>query len=265
MKTTLTSLLVLFLSVPTVAQDQLAERLPDILQTLETQMVRVEGGSFTMGCTPEQENCNDDEKPTHLVQINSFEIGKYEVTQELWEAVMGENPSAFEDCPQCPVETVTWDDVQAFLAKLNAGGGQYRLPSEAEWEYAARGGQQSKGSSMPGAMTWLQSLGTTKTPTIGRIQWEKNKRMNWACSTCRGMSGNGYRTAGIPATMVRRIMVRLGSQKVVCLAPYAAALGTASRVTSARPTASGTPRIFATTTSASALPGRSRNRKHSQD
>ena len=154
MKTTLTSLLVLFLSVPTVAQDQLAERLPDILQTLETQMVRVEGGSFTIGCTPEQENCNDDEKPTHLVQVGSFEIGKYEVTQELWEAVMGANPSAFEDCPQCPVETVCWDDIQVFLAKLNAGGGQYRLPSEAEWEYAARGGQQSQGFQYAGSNDW---------------------------------------------------------------------------------------------------------------
>ena len=137
MKTTLTSLLVFFLSGPTMAQEQLAERLPEILQTVNAQMVRVEGGSFTMGCTPEQENCNDDEKPTHRVQIKSFEIGKYEVTQELWEAVMGENPSAFEDCPQCPVETVSWDDIQTFVAKLNAGGGQYRLPSEAEWEYAA--------------------------------------------------------------------------------------------------------------------------------
>ncbi|MCY4606402.1 MAG: formylglycine-generating enzyme family protein [Gemmatimonadetes bacterium] len=175
MKTTLTSLLVLFLSVPTVAQDQLAERLPDILQTLETQMVRVEGGSFTIGCTPEQENCNDDEKPTHLVQVGSFEIGKYEVTQELWEAVMGANPSAFEDCPQCPVETVCWDDIQVFLAKLNAGGGQYRLPSEAEWEYAARGGQQSQGFQYAGsndwaAVAWYYENSGNRTNPVGQKQ-----------------------------------------------------------------------------------------------
>ena len=99
MKTTLTFLLTLFLSGPTVAQDQLAERLPDILQTVNAQMVHVEGGSFTMGCTPEQENCGDDEKPTRRVQINSFKIGKYEVTQELWEAVMWGEPECFCGLP----------------------------------------------------------------------------------------------------------------------------------------------------------------------
>ncbi len=154
MKTPLAFPLVLFLSGPVVAQEQLAERLPEIVQAINAQMVRVEGGSFTMGCTPEQEHCADDERPTHRVQIGRFEIGKYEVTQELWEAVMGENPSAFADCPQCPVETVSWDDIQAFLTKLNAGGGSYRLPSEAEWEYAARGGQQSKGFQYAGSNDW---------------------------------------------------------------------------------------------------------------
>ena len=157
MKTILTFLLVLFLSGPAVAEDLPPDTLADkatkamesgdlqkALRMVNAQMVRVEGGSFTMGCTPEQENCADDEKPTHLVQVGSFEISKYEITQELWEAVIGENPSAFGDCPQCPVETVSWDDIQAFLGKLNAGGGQYRLPNEAEWEYASRGGQQSQ-------------------------------------------------------------------------------------------------------------------------
>ena len=175
MKTTLTSLLILFLVSPTVAQEQLAERLPDILQTVNAQMVRVEGGSFTMGCTPEQENCNDDEKPTRRVQVDSFEISKYEVTQELWEAVMGENPSAFENCPQCPVETVSWDDIQAFLAKLNTGGGQYRLPSEAEWEYAARGGSKSKefqyaGSNDWAAVAWYYENTGNRTRPVGEKQ-----------------------------------------------------------------------------------------------
>ena len=151
MKVTLIFLLIFFLSSPVAAQD-----MSDILRKVNVQMVRVEGGAFTMGCTSEQENCNDDEKPTRRVEVESFEIGKYEVTQELWEAVMGENPSAFADCPQCPVETVSWDDIQAFLGKLNAGGGQYRLPSEAEWEYASRGGRLSEGYQYAGSNNWAE-------------------------------------------------------------------------------------------------------------
>lgn len=138
-------------------QARLAERLPDIRQELRSRMVRVEGGSFVMGCTPEQENCGPDESPVRSVQVASFEIGRYEVTQELWQAVMGENPSAFGDCPRCPVETVSWDDVQMFLRKLNEGGGAvYRLPSEAEWEYAARGGQRSRGHQYAGSDDWAE-------------------------------------------------------------------------------------------------------------
>ena len=77
-----------------------SEQQPDILQEVRSQMVRVEGGSFAMGCTPEQEKCGPDESPVRRVQVASFEIGRYEVTQELWQAVMGENPSAFGNCPQ---------------------------------------------------------------------------------------------------------------------------------------------------------------------
>ena len=135
---------------------RLKGRLPEILRDVSTQMVRVEGGMFTMGCTPEQENCDADEQPVHPVRIESFEIGKFEVTQVLWEAVMGENPSAFADCPGCPVETVSWDDVQDFLRRLNAEGTQYRLPSEAEWEYAARGGQLSEGHQYAGSGNWAE-------------------------------------------------------------------------------------------------------------
>ena len=110
-------------------------------------MVRVDGGSFTMGCQSGRDSdCDDDEKPAHRVQVRSFEIGKYEVTQALWEAVTGENPSYFRGCAECPVERVSWDDVQRFLAELNAQTGKrYRLPTEAEWEYAARGGRQNRG------------------------------------------------------------------------------------------------------------------------
>ena len=135
---------------------RLRRRLPEILQEVGTQMVRVEGGTFTMGCTPEQEQCDADENPTRPVQVESFEIGRFEMTQALWEAVMGENPSTFGSCPRCPVETVSWDDVHAFLRRLNAEGGRYRLPSEAEWEYAARGGPQSKGHQYAGSGNWAE-------------------------------------------------------------------------------------------------------------
>ena len=135
---------------------RLGSRLPEVLQEVGAQMVHVEGGTFTMGCTPEQENCADDEKPAHPVQVKSFQIGRFEMTQELWEAVMGENPGAFADCPRCPVETVSWDDVRAFLGRLNAGGARYRLPSEAEWEYAARGGQLSEGYRYAGSGNWAE-------------------------------------------------------------------------------------------------------------
>ena len=153
---------------------RLEGRLPEILREVDAQMVRVEGGTFTMGCTPEQEPCRADEKPARTVRIERFEIGRFEVTQELWEAVMGERPSAFAHCPKCPVETVGWDDVQAFLRKLNAGGARYRLPSEAEWEYAARGGRQSKGDRYaggdgPAGVAWYhENSGNRTQPAGGR-------------------------------------------------------------------------------------------------
>ncbi len=111
------------------------------------EMVFVQDGMFTMGCTEEQgDDCLEYEKPAHKVNIPGFFIGKYEVTQAEWSAVMGSNPSHFKDCPRCPVENVSWEDVQVFIQKLNAKTGKnFRLPSEAEWEYAARGGQKSKG------------------------------------------------------------------------------------------------------------------------
>ncbi len=100
------------------------------------QMVAVEGGTFQMGST----SGDSDEKPVHEVKVNSFSIGQTEVTQELWEAVMGNNPSYFKG-NHLPVEQVSWNDCQTFITKLNQLTGQtFRLPTEAEWEYAARAG-----------------------------------------------------------------------------------------------------------------------------
>jgi formylglycine-generating enzyme required for sulfatase activity len=116
-------------------------------------MIFVEGGTFMMGCTEEPDDeCGEDEKPTHSVTLSSFSIGKYEVTQLLWRAVMGGNPSHFTGNDNLPVETVGFDDVQEFIRKLNAKTGKkYRLPTEAEWEYAARGGNSSRGYKYSGS------------------------------------------------------------------------------------------------------------------
>ena len=130
-----------------------------ILDQVNAQMVRIEGGPFTMGCQGGFfSECYDDEKPAHQVVVPSFELSKYEVTQEQWQAVMGENPSEMQHCPPCPVEGVSWEDALIFLRKLNAGSGRYRLPSEAEWEYAARGGTQSRGYQYAGSDT-LDAVG----------------------------------------------------------------------------------------------------------
>jgi uncharacterized repeat protein (TIGR02543 family) len=115
-------------------------------------MVPVEGGTFTMGCTPEQgSDCDDNEKPSHRVTVGNFQIGKYEVTQALWTYIMGDNPSKFQGSG-LPVERVSWNDIQKFIKKLNEQTGKkYRLPTEAEWEYAARGGNKSKGYKYSGS------------------------------------------------------------------------------------------------------------------
>jgi formylglycine-generating enzyme required for sulfatase activity len=94
---------------------------------------------------------HDNEKPVHTVTLSNYSIGETEVTQALWQAVMGANPSSHKD-PNCPVEHVIWDDCQKFIQKLNVlTGKSFRLPTEAEWEYAARGGCKSKGYQYAGS------------------------------------------------------------------------------------------------------------------
>ena len=111
-------------------------------------MVYVEGGTFTMGATAEQsDEAGISEKPAHQVTLSSYSIGKTEVTQELWQAVMGSNPSYFTGNLQRPVERVSWNECQEFITQLNQMTGKnFRLPTEAEWEYAARGGNKSQGN-----------------------------------------------------------------------------------------------------------------------
>ena len=134
-------------------------------------MVLVEGGTFTMGATSEKENPDNDEKPTHSVTLSSYYIGKTEVTQALWKAVMGTNPSHFKG-DNLPVEDVSWNDCKKFISKLNSITGQdFRLPTEAEWEFAARGGNKSRhfqysGSDRIGDVAWYENNSGGKTHTV---------------------------------------------------------------------------------------------------
>ena len=115
-------------------------------------MVKVEAGTFMMGATYEMQKPYDDEKPVHQVTLtNNYYMGKYEVTQSLWQVVMGSNPSKFKG-DDLPVERVSWNDCQEFISKLNSmTGRKFRLPTEAEWEYAARGGKKSRGCQYSGS------------------------------------------------------------------------------------------------------------------
>lgn len=130
-------------------------------------MIAVEGGTFTMGSPYSDSDASDNEKPAHQVTLSSFTIGETEVTQELWQAVMGSNPSYFMGDLQRPVECVSWNDCQTFITKLNElTGATFRLPTEAEWEYAARGGNASEGYKYSGSNT------------IGDVAWYTNNSSN---------------------------------------------------------------------------------------
>ena len=143
----------------------------------EPEMVFVEGGTFLMGCTSEQGgDCDSDESPNHLVTVSDFYISKYEITQGQWEAIMGTSIRQQRDKvnpfhPICgegfnyPMYYVSWNEVQEFISRLNSlTGKQYRLPTEAEWEYAARGGNKSKGYKYSGSniieqVAWYHKIG----------------------------------------------------------------------------------------------------------
>ena len=139
-------------------------------------MIKIEAGTFMMGATTEMENPSDWEKPVHQVTLtNNYYLGKYEVTQALWEAVMGSNPSEFKGS-NLPVERVSWDDCQLFVGKLNnITGKNFRLPTEAEWEYAARGGKKSRGYQYSGSnnlsnVAWYEDNSNDRTHPVGTKQ-----------------------------------------------------------------------------------------------
>lgn len=125
----------------------------------EIEMIFVEGGTFQMGSDDNDESAERIEKPRHEVTVSDFQIGKYEVSQRIWEDIMGTNPSEIKG-DSLPVTNVSWYDVQDFIKSLNKiTKKNYRLPTEAEWEYAARGGNKSLGfifvgSDNPDSVAW---------------------------------------------------------------------------------------------------------------
>jgi uncharacterized protein (TIGR03437 family) len=132
--------------------------------------VRINPGEFMMGCSPGDSECSSAESPRHQVRITkSFEMGQYEVTQAEWEAVMGRNPSSFKGAT-LPVESVSWEDIQQFLTYLNRrnDGYRYRMPTEAEWEYAARAGSTDKyAGGVPNEVAWGPGNSSSKTHPVG--------------------------------------------------------------------------------------------------
>ena len=149
-------------------------KLQNIISQIEANMVYVEGGTFTMGSTSEKSK--NHEKLAHAVMLSSFRINKYVVTQEEWVAVMGNNPSKYEYDRGCPVEQISWNTAQKFIGKLNnMTGGNYRLPTEAEWEYAARGGNKSKryrysGGDDYGKVAWYEGNSKAHPHPVGQKQ-----------------------------------------------------------------------------------------------
>ena len=179
----------------------------EVLSRLVGNMVQVKGGRFQMGGTPEQgSDAYNNEKPVHEVTLSDYYMGKYEVRQSEWEAVMGNNPSRFKGA-DLPVEQVSWEDCHEFIGRLNALTGlSFKLPTEAQWEYAARGGKLSKGykysgSNNLGEVGWYWENSGDRVLT-GEWGWEKVDRNH--CRTHRvsekqpnelglyEMSGNVY-------------------------------------------------------------------------
>lgn len=148
-----------------------------IVNNVPFKMIKVEGGSFRMGATSEQgyTDPQSNEEPTHSVVLSSYYIGQTEVTQELWLEVMGTRPSKFRG-ENYPVEQVSWDECQTFVQLLSEiTGKQFRLPTEAEWEFAARGGTKSQGYKYSGSNTindvawYLSTAGSSTHPVATKM------------------------------------------------------------------------------------------------
>lgn len=144
------------------------DRLEFTVEGVSFKMIKVEGGTFLMG----SEIGNFNEEPVHSVTLSGYYIGETEVTQEMWQAVMGSNPSEFKG-DNLPVERVSWDDCQEFISKLNQKTGRrFALPTEAQWEFAARGGNKSQGYKYSGSnniddVAWYWNNSSEQTHPVG--------------------------------------------------------------------------------------------------
>ena len=141
---------------------KIGEDFTEKVSGVEIEMIYVKGGTFMMGATEEQgDDAYGDEKPVHSVTLSDYYIGKFEVTQGLWKAIMdNNNPSNFQNGDDYPMYYVNWEEAQEFCKKLSQLTGKtYVLPTEAQWEYAARGGVKSRGYKYSGSNT------------IGNVAW----------------------------------------------------------------------------------------------
>jgi formylglycine-generating enzyme required for sulfatase activity len=150
--------------------------------------------------TSEENDPDSDASPPHQVTLTQpFYLGKYEVTQEQWEKIMGSNPSHFHGAKR-PVEMVSWNACQEFLAKLQARTGRkFALPTEAQWEFACRAGTRTPGVSATAMPRWETTPGTGTTPARRPTQWERSNPMHGVCMTCMAMWRSGARI-GMPST-----------------------------------------------------------------
>jgi len=172
MKTQGAAFRLLFIALPLLSSALLAQKTPSTSapSVAGIEFVKIEPGEFMMGCSTNDDGCKADEKPAHRVRITkAFEIGKYEVTQTQWQAVMGTNPSVLRGEDR-PVESITKGEAQDFLNKLNArsDGYHYRLPTEAEWEYAARAGSTGPFAGELDEIAWYAGNSEDETHPVGK-------------------------------------------------------------------------------------------------